>query len=279
MWKVLKPNLSDALSDVDLLENLGIVPTSEVGKIKRLVKQYDSQDGQVTDAQHSLINRPVAARIHKAYEVDKLYNQKKPFHPVRLELYEKVSRCPYCSTGTGDDTLDHYMSKSDYHAMSMCRLNLVPCCWKCNGTKNTKPYSDFVHPYYGNFPEGVEFFCADISLIGGIVIFQFRVVGTHLSSNLYSKLTTQINHLRLNERLRKSGIEFLRNAVIGQLNNIEAIHASIPLMYKKTVENYGLNDWRTALVRGMMNVLNSSNPQPLIDAILGTAIEQRDLGT
>lgn len=63
-------------------------------------------------------------------------------------------RCPMC--GHRDvSTLDHYLPKSGFSALTVTPLNLVPACHECNKTKGDRVASSrdtsAIHPYFDDF--------------------------------------------------------------------------------------------------------------------------------
>lgn len=144
MWKIKKPCLEDAVNDISIFEEMGIIEQNDVLKLQRLVQKYDSQKGSVTQKQLKTISTQTAISIKKHYP--DTYAGKR-LNYLSQCLKAGVLRCPCCSI-SGAETLDHYMPKADYKALALCRLNLVPMCWQCNNTKSNQPYKEFIHAYY-----------------------------------------------------------------------------------------------------------------------------------
>jgi len=51
MWKVRKPNLNDSMSDVGRFHKDGVIDDKDADALKRLITQYDSQEGMATEKQ------------------------------------------------------------------------------------------------------------------------------------------------------------------------------------------------------------------------------------
>ncbi|MEI8644086.1 hypothetical protein P4S60_00190 [Pseudoalteromonas sp. Hal040] len=71
-------------------------------------------------------------------------------------VYDKIfisskEQCSMCLVGTVS-SLDHYLPKSRYPALSIEPLNLIPACNDCNRGKGTSVFSKkedhFLHPYF-----------------------------------------------------------------------------------------------------------------------------------
>jgi 5-methylcytosine-specific restriction endonuclease McrA len=75
-----------------------------------------------------------------------------PGRPIyeRLLAEPAHGRCPLC--GQRDvSTLDHYLPKSDFPALAVVPINLVPSCKDCNHAKQGRPNTaeeQTLHPYF-----------------------------------------------------------------------------------------------------------------------------------
>jgi hypothetical protein len=72
------------------------------------------------------------------------------------EIYDAIMvsavSCPICGDIGVARTLDHYLPKANFPALSVCPYNLIPACRDCNMDKgNPVPKSAFeqhIHPYF-----------------------------------------------------------------------------------------------------------------------------------
>ena len=81
---------------------------------------------------------------------NKMVGKTAPGRPVydAIKTASPQGRCPLC--GHRDvTTVDHYLPKSAYAALSVNPANLVPACSECNRMKSSA-VKDFLHPYYDN---------------------------------------------------------------------------------------------------------------------------------
>lgn len=275
MWAIRKPDLKDTLSDIDVFEQNGIVACNDAKALKCLVKQYDSQFGQVTSGQHSKITKSGADSIHRNYS--ETY-EGKSLSFIRKALYENVSKCPYCAIGQSE-TLDHYMPKSNYKALALCRLNLIPMCWNCNRKKGyTKPYIEFIHPYYLHIPRGTIFLIADIQIISNQLIVTFSFDANALKrTNLLLQFSSHWANMGLDERLRKSVTDFIHSEVLPLSDDADVLLASIDVLVEKTEKGYGLNDWRSTVLRALSQILHSNQKDLVVRTLISMKSKTRDI--
>lgn len=96
-------------------------------------------------------------------EMIKLYNDKfsKQGQPGRfyydsLMDLPKHGLCPLCGYRPVD-SIDHYLPKAKFPALSITPLNLIPACLGCNKRKSeAKPNTaeeEFLHPYFDNIED------------------------------------------------------------------------------------------------------------------------------
>lgn len=250
MWKLKKPSLEEAEGvDIDNLvlhcENL---KNEDKTLLKELYNQYDAQNGSVTHEQHRTIPATKANAIKLQYE--KTYKGKEHYY-LRDSLIKDVHRCPYCSINQ-PSTLDHYMPKSDYPALSMCRLNLVPMCPDCNRKKKDYPYADFIHSYYQSFPKS-QFLKAKACIQGTRIIINFYLDETAINdAALVTKLKSQIERIDLLDRMNKAATSFVDD-LCSQCQCDSSFKCWLNKRYEAHVKTYGLNDWRPAAIAAMLD--------------------------
>lgn len=252
MWTLKKPSLEAAIGeDLDnLVNHCDALSEADKQPLKILYEQYDHQSGSITKVQHNSIPENKAQAIKgQYYKTDKGESH----YYMRNALEADVYRCPYCSINQ-PDTLDHYMPQSDFPAIAMCRLNLVPMCGDCNRKKRDFPFSQFVHSYYQSFPE-VQFLKATSVVQGDRILISFFLDESVVDdAALLGKLKFQIEKIDLLERINKAAISFIEDLCI-------QCHCFIGVGFKIWLKNrladhvkmYGQNDWRTASIRAILN--------------------------
>lgn len=218
--------------------------------LKVLYEQYDAQDGFITHEQHDNLVSYKAEAIKGQYE--KTYKGKVHYY-LRDSLMKDVYKCPYCSINQ-PSTLDHYMPKSDYPALSMCRLNLVPMCPECNRKKNDYPYGDFIHSYYQSFPDCI-FLKATADIQGRRIIINFYLDEASISdAALLTKLKNQIKRIDLLGRLNRESTSFVEDLCAQWDYSLNiGFRSWLTLRCSYYERTYGLNDWRTAAIAAILD--------------------------
>lgn len=267
MWTLKKPNLADAKKDIDIvIAHSRSLDIADKQKFEQLYDDYDYGNGEASPAQlKSLESKKDIIKGQYAKTSGKTQNgHNNPLVYIRTELIRGVAKCPYCSINAPQQ-LDHYMDKDSYGQLATCRLNLVPLCATCNNLKGKTSYLEFTHPYYQQFP-AADFFVASCQIVFNHVVAKFRVNPDVVTDTILRKrLNAQMNHIHLRRRLRKAINEFLSYSFIGYVGSTDVfLKAYLPILLKRTIVLYGRNDWRTAIVRGLiacrnfnMNVVNN----------------------
>lgn len=274
MWILPKPDLQKAKQDIDVvLAHCNNLDNQDKPLLEKLYDDYDNGGGMVTPLQlQPLEGKKDIIRSQYEKTTGKLSDKKTDNHLVyiRNELYKDVVKCPYCSVNEPQQ-LDHYMDKSHYGQLAVCRLNLVPLCGTCNNKKGELAYTDFIHPYYQQFPDA-DYLVADCKIVKNKVVAIFKIDRVALNNNaLADKIDKQMNHIDLHRRIQKAMTEFLSQTFACLSGSTdEDLVKYLPLLLKNTKALYGRNDWRTVLLRGLsvcphfdINVVNSMVLKPL----------------
>lgn len=106
-------------------------------------------------SRRGLDDQVVLGRLTKG-NLTALYDKGMVASPKGRRLYDRIlasaplGKCPYCQFGQAE-TLDHFLSKSRYPALSVLPDNLVPACMRCNkgkGSDVVTEESEMSHPYF-----------------------------------------------------------------------------------------------------------------------------------
>lgn len=251
MWTLNKPELNDAISDIDtVILHCSALIARDKKALANLYTQYDSNKGYVTDSEYNNIPKGKANGLKTQYSKTGI---NKDLHYIRKELFTGISKCPFCSINEPSQ-LDHYMPQSKYPALSVLRLNLVPLCGICNQKKRDDSYGNYVHPYYQQFPAGKMFFIAQITVKGKKISVQFDIDQRIITDvNLFNKLKKQIAVLDLDGRISKQVNCFLAELLSSIFNSNEHLENFLKNRLGYYENNYKKNDWRCAVIRGMVN--------------------------
>lgn len=250
MWGIPdKPTLRKAKNDAakTVAHCRGLDAADEV-KLKTLYEAYDTKNGRPDAADLAPLDGKKDV-IKKQYP--KTYGNGDLSY-IRRELMKDVDRCPMCSILPPTD-LDHFWNQSNFGQLAVCRLNLIPACGICNKKKTNGNPDDFVHAYYQQFPAGVVFLKADCKIVRGYVVPMFSIDGSGLGdATLTRRLNSQVTEVKLKNRLRAASKGFLRELFQGTTFSTDrALNAYLSKAEKDKTSVYGLNDWRTALIRGL----------------------------
>ena len=255
MWKLNKPDINRAKKEdiKKLVQNTKLVSFGNIeNRLKVLYKNYDTQNGQVNNQQLGNIQQGEAQIIYNAYN---LTYKGKNLNYIRAELFENVFSCPYCGINQAE-TLDHYMPKTKYKALAVCRMNLIPMCPTCNRLKKDKTYNNFVHCYYQEFPRGIKFLKADVKMEKNVFTVSFDYDFTHFPkkyNSLINKLKTQQTEVNLFSRMRKAAISFINDLCEECcVNNNEDLKKWLERRKCDYIKSRGLNDWQSAIWEGML---------------------------
>lgn len=252
MWKIDKPKLSRARDkDVrELIAHCDDLDDTVKEPLKTLFQQYDDQEGSVTDVQLGAISKDQADAINDMYSST---YEGRPMAYIRDELTDKVYKCPYCSINQ-PNTLDHFLPRSMYPALAVCRLNLVPMCGVCNDYKGTKPYTKFIHCYYERLPEESPFLVAKVYTVKQRFVVKFSFDSAVIAdAALEAKLDFQEKETRLFKRLRKESIVFIQTLCRDcEQNDTASLRLWLGRRLTDKEAEFGENDWRCAVIRGMM---------------------------
>ena len=251
MWKLKKPNLNTALEvDIDnLITHCRKLTPADKGGLQSLYKLYDNQNGLLTDQQYDAYDSDKAEAILGQYRKTRKGGV---YHYIRDELNATVGRCPYCGINQ-PDTLDHYMPESIFKALAVCRLNLVPLCSRCNNLKLDKPFARFIHCYYQQYPDNI-FLLAKVFTIKQRWVVTYSIDETAIpDKDLYDKIVFQCGEIELKKRLQKEALTYLDD-LCGQCvaNSNDELRVWLKGRLNYSLTTYGKNDWRTALLRGLL---------------------------
>lgn len=254
MWTLRKPDIRTAINDIDkLMKCCKVLTNEDKVSLTNLFTQYDKQNGLVTEKQLKAIPQIKADNIHLQYPKTRCSHSSPKLAYIRSELTKNVNLCPLCSINEPTQ-LDHFMPQESYRALATCRMNLVPICGKCNQKKSDLDFNKFIHSYYTNFPE--LFFTTDIKIIENkcIPFFSFNFDTSKESENLKQKLEYQSIQIELWERLEKESNRFICDIFNSCISEDDvSLRVWFEQILKFYISGYGNNDWRTSIIRGLLN--------------------------
>lgn len=137
-------------------------------EIKKAATAFDTAATMAT--LHLIPTQDNVGGVPKA-DIEKVYTQRMvPEKSLGRQFYERLlhssphNKCPLCGHGFVT-TLDHHLPKTDYPALAVTPVNLIPACLYCNKEKlqdiPTCAEEQTLHPYYDDF-EGELWLCAEV---------------------------------------------------------------------------------------------------------------------
>ena len=259
MWSVHPPSLEAAdtypmcVSGVDsslLRTRLEAAEATAISKERRLVQAIQ------TSTVHQLLEHDFRAPPASSGDLTGLYeHQMVAPNGSGREVYDAIllsaEFCHACQHSI-PDSVDHYLPKSRFPALSVAPANLTPMCRRCNGKKSTAVARTeervFVHPYFEDF-ESLTWLAADVEETPHPHV-RFRVADSELPTVTAARVRNHMDRYHLHELY---GVLAARKARSSRkvLEVLWEAGGSIAVE-DRTLENadscrdYQLNSWETA---------------------------------
>jgi hypothetical protein len=250
------------------------VATYELSPQERqaIVALYDRYDHLRGEPHNDLLAENLAEALRNAIRVAYDETQKgRRLEGLRNRIKVVASRCPLCGIGPVTD-LDHHLPKTSYSALAVYSRNLVPMCGTCNNKKRgvggvaAPPAGRFIHPYFQEFP-AAPFFLAHAAFneAGGLMVTFGVEQVAGMSGALFDRLTYQIGRLELTTRYRAEINIFLTSQEValhdayGPEGNAARLQDFIRRTAARLEVNFGVNDWRSSLMRALENSADFCN--------------------
>ena len=241
--------------------------SDELEAIHQIYDFYDILEGQPHTALNLDEGAPCEQAIHDAYDE---VQQGGRLSDLRNILLASVTECPYCGYAEAT-TLDHYLPKAKFPALAIYPRNLVPACQPCNGAKSSHVplgTEGFIHAYFMDFP-GEIFLHANVSYNNGALVVEFHIENSAIDKDILKRLRFQLGRLKLNERYLDQINTFLFDLepsikfFMGLPEPASMIESFFSNSAQSYVGTFGLNHWKTALIRGLKDSIEfCSDPGP-----------------
>lgn len=258
MWTLNKPSLTEAKNDIDnaFPNKVSVtIKKTEKDELKLIYDHYDNNNGVPHDKykQSNIISDIKINTIKNAY--NRTQNGKNLCY-IRVDLLKNAKqKCVLCGQNERL-TLDHYLPESVYKLVAINRQNLVPTCFICNNLKNDKPAADFIHAYYDCIPSS-QFLIVKTQIQGQALNVRLEidanVFAGGVSNPIYKKCIKQIQYIKLEDRINEVLSGFLAQTFMnnGDIIEDQVLKKTIILFIKNHERLYGVNDWRTAILRAL----------------------------
>lgn len=176
--------------------------------------------------------------------------------PTRLMKY-----CPMCGT-TLHSTFDHYLPAVKFPEFAVHPLNLVPCCSRCNSTKDDDWLSasgrrQYLHAYSDEPPDR-QFVKVNLHEKGGLsgVGATFSLVRPHgVPDDMWQLIKSHFDRLNLLDRYDEQGNDEIAEILSDCRTFVEAgggdVRQFLSALAKDRCAVYGRNHWRAVLMESL----------------------------
>lgn len=181
--------------------------------------------------------------------------------PKRLMKY-----CPMCGT-TLHSTFDHYLPAVKFPEFAVHPLNLVPCCSKCNSTKDDDWLSatggrQYLHAYSDELPNR-QFVTVDLHEQHGLagVGATFSLVKPHgVGAGMWQLVNSHFDRLHLIDRYDEQGSNEIAE-ILAVCRTYMETGGTSPRVFLAGLASdcrlvYGRNHWRAVLMEALSTHAN-----------------------
>lgn len=193
---------------------------------------------------------------------DKQFSRVKKTEELRdiIKSGAENNLCPYCGIGYTSQ-LDHYLPKSEFHAVAVHPLNLVPSCADCNKVKSTYFPSlsspAVFHPYFDKVFDIAWLEAAIVQGHDNHSVAQFGVDSKITDAQLRSRMSRHLEVFDLHNRFSSVASQLIQEfeTMLGNsgqkvtLNQAKR-HLEMSIQTSTTLR---LNDCRAATYRAMLS--------------------------
>ena len=235
--------------------------------LQTIIDASDEFDDAATHTRlHQIAPHNMVGGLVSQAEMNAIYTQRmaKKGAPGR-DIYDSLitsapqGRCPLCCHRTVS-TLDHHLPKSQYPALAVAPLNLVPACSDCNKSKLAclplNANQETLHPYYDDISSD-RWLAADVIHTSPAALRFYVQAPTTWSALLRSRVEWHFHTLKLGKLYSSEAADELLN-IRHQLRNLYesggAALVQVELQGRATsCERARLNGWRTATYHALSN--------------------------
>lgn len=172
--------------------------------------------------------------------------------------------CQYCGINSFH-TFDHYLPISLFPEYSVLSINLIPCCYKCNQAKNNnwKDSQDkrkFINLYYDELPNK-SYLHFNITYEDDLPVFNFYLSKPEeydenevlLNFDIFKSHFINLSLIDRFERKINGYITEIRSSLKShRVFTFENIKNFLEEEYEVKTKTFGINHWKSALLRGLM---------------------------
>lgn len=211
-----------------------------------------------------LVDGKVTVEEMKDVYTNKFVPKDSPGRSVYNIIFEspKFGVCPLCSH-RGVKTLDHYLPKAHYPALSVTPSNLIPSCYECNLAKLTDisypltcSEEEILHPYFDNV-EKEKWLIAEVKHLSPPVIVFSVKKPDNWDELLFKRTECHFRSLSLNDLYSTQASLMLSNIHhLVRKKYSEGGKNGVQFFLLENEESYRLNNqnsWQTAFFNALGN--------------------------
>lgn len=258
MWNLSPLQDFDPRGHLDVAFSDNEVTEAEKEFLVNLYEQYQTTLGRPSEDMRADGQRAeLYVLLYKAYEFVK---DDRRLKKLRADLKLLADYCPYCGFAPISD-LDHHLQRARFKLLSIFALNLVPCCGICNGGKRRSPSVDPAEHQLHTYLESVsqyDFLRATASVhpeTGALTVAYSIEICDGMSDELYSRLDCHLREFDLHEKyIRQVNIHLNEQIAAMRMAYRSGARVLRDFLLETAdahKENFGTNDWRTSLFRGL----------------------------
>ncbi|HDS1191332.1 MULTISPECIES: hypothetical protein [Stenotrophomonas maltophilia group] len=204
---------------------------------------------------------PLKAILRACYDVSTgpLRDLKKAIVAAQSARLRKY--CPMCGT-TLHSTFDHYLPAVKFPEFAVHPLNLVPCCSKCNSTKDDDWLSagggrQYLHAYSDEIPDR-QFVTVDLHEqhgLAGVGATFSLVKPCDVDTEIWELIKSHFDRLHLIDRYDEQGNDEIAEILADCRTHIETggpdARAFLAGLANDRRSVYGRNHWRAVLMEAL----------------------------
>lgn len=259
MWNLPRLKDFDARAHLDTAFQNGEVTDEEKDFLIELYSKYENGLGRPSAAMEAAGQRDeLYGIVHDAYG---LIQDRRRLGKLRADIKSLADYCPYCGFAPISD-LDHHLQRGRYKLLSIFALNLVPCCHPCNTGKRKFPSDNGSEHQLHTYLESVasfDFLRANVAIddaSGGLNVTYFIEQQPGMDDELFARLKEHLKEFELHVKYAKQvNIYLSEHAFALEMayeTGVEGMKRYLRGTAKGYIKNFGVNDWRTALFRGLL---------------------------
>lgn len=213
---------------------------------------------------HSLNPQDNVNTILKKEDMVKLYTDKftkksqggRKYYDILMVSAEN-GQCPFCGVRLVA-TLDHFLPKNLFPALTVSPLNLVPACRDCNSSKGEKQFLCYedthLHPYYDNIENEIWLEAEVIIDSSSEIVVLYKVIKPDLwDGSLFERVKNHFELFDLQKLFSYQAMDEITSVKykLKQLKKFAGVEALYEDLFDslKSCERITLNGWKPALYR------------------------------